>query len=143
MPTPQDVKDASYTGEFALLADGVIQGALDEAAEHYKTLPQRVVRASVVSRLIVLHAAHRLHMGILQESGEENGGGQGQSGPVKSASLDRVGSWTFGSSSSNLNANGNKDPLPDWDDSPYGRRWKGLWQGITPPLATTSRAVGY
>lgn len=141
MPTPADVKLASLTGEFNLLDAGAIQPFLDEAAEHYRSLPARRVRQSVVDRLTVLHAAHRLHQALVMESGPDNGGGGGQSGPVKSATLARVGSWTFGGGAAEQNAAGEHTPIPDWETSPYGLRWRGLWQGVTPPCATTGRAA--
>lgn len=140
MPTPQDVKNASLTGEFNALTDGAIQPFIDEAAEHYVWLPQRPVRASIIRLLIILHAAHRLHMAVLEESGGENGGGEGQQGPVTSESLVRVGARSYGQATASKNAEGNKDPLPDWDQSSYGKRWKGVWQGVTPPNTTTRAA---
>jgi hypothetical protein len=141
------VKLTSYTGEFAEVADGTVELAVEEAALHYRSLPTRrdaPVRQAVVDRLIALHAAHLLHQGIKYESeaGEENGGGGGQAGPVSSAHLDRVGSWTFkGNTSSEGKASKSQVPIEDWADSPYGRRWFALWKGIPPATASTGRAV--
>lgn len=137
--TPQQVKDESFTGEFNAMSDAVIQHAIDEAALHYTWLPQRKARAEVVAHLIALHAAHMLHQGKKYEGGEDNGGGGGQAGPVKSASLDRVGSWSFGAGSDLGDSPQGNLPLEDWADSPYGRRWRSLWSGVPPATATTRR----
>jgi hypothetical protein len=140
--TPATVKALSLTGMFDALPDAAILPFITEAAEHYVGLPQRPTRQSVVDLLIALHAAHRLYQAMKQESGGENGGGEGQTGPVKSAMLVRVGAWTFGGGASEQIAGGDKVPIPDWDESPFGKRWRGLWAGVPLAASTTRLPLG-
>lgn len=122
------VKAQSFSGEFALTADDAITTAIDEAVLHYESLvPHRGAKQKTVDKLTALHAAHLLHVGKKSEAGEE---ANDQPGPVKSASLDRVGSWTFGSANEGVQDKGGDGPLPDWASSPYGRRWRSLWKGL-------------
>lgn len=129
--TPASVRACSFTGQFDALSDEVITRAIDEAAAHYGSLvPHRGAQPAIVDRLTSLHAAHLLHIAQKEEAGEN---ADDQPGPVKSASLDRVGSWSFGTAGEGINDKG-EGPLPDWNASPYGKRWRGVWRTLPPAV---------
>lgn len=125
--TPASVRACSFTGQFDNLSDATIELAIAEAALHYGTLvSHRGAKPTIVDKLTSLHAAHLLHIGQKEEAGEN---ADDQPGPVKSASLDRVGSWSFGAAGEGINDKG-EGPLTDWKSSPYGRRWRGVWRTL-------------
>jgi hypothetical protein len=131
------VRACSLSGEFDALSDAQVQGFLDEAALHYGTLDRRCKRPAVRDKIHALHAAHRLHQAKKLEAGEDAGD---QPGDVKSASLDRIGSWTFGSPALDQQQAKEQVPLDDWASSPYGRRWHGLYKGLAPGTTNTGQA---
>lgn len=121
------VRACSFSGEFDSLADGVISAALAEVKPQYKTLSSETgAETSTVDRLVSLHAAHLLHVGLKQEAA-----GGDEPGPVKSESLDHVGSHSYGSAAK-LNGQGG---IVDWADSPYGRRHQAIWIKLPPSIA--------
>jgi hypothetical protein len=119
--TPANVRNCSYSGEFSELADGVILAAIEEASIHYGSSVDRGASVALVTWCEALHAAHLLHMGMIEEAGEE---AEGAPGPVKSASLAGVGSWSFDVQSQAPQQGEGKGPIPDWKASPYGKRWR-------------------
>ena len=120
------VRATSFSGEFDSLGDEVIASAVAEVEGQYRTLKQELLVAQAdVNHLIALHAAHILHLCLKQEAG-----GDDLPGPIKSESLARVGSRTYGSASK---LEGNSS-ISDWQDSPYGRRHYAIWSKLPPGL---------
>jgi hypothetical protein len=113
------VRGLSFSAEFDSFSDASISSAIEEASVHYGSSVDRGASVKLVTYCEGLHAAHLLHMGKAEEAGDE---ADDLPGPVKSASLAGVGSWTFGSNDSG--GGGKGGPIPDWDKSPYGRRWR-------------------
>lgn len=125
--TVASVRACSFSGEFDSLSEAVINAALAEAKVQYKTLRSETgASTEVVDKLVSLHAAHLLHLGLKQEAG-----GGDEPGPVKSESLDRVGSRSYGSAAK-LDGQGG---ISDWADSPYGRRHQAIWTKLPPAVA--------
>lgn len=120
------VRSRSFSGEFDSLGDGVIGVAVDEVSVLYEGAQALGVNTETRRLLIALHAAHILHLGLKEEAG-----GGDMPGPVKSETLARVGSRTFGSNAK-LDGNGG---IVNWQDSPYGRRHQSLWRSLPPALA--------
>ena len=124
--TITSVKATSITGEFNALDDDVITSVIEEVDGQYMTLLSELgIRQATADRLGSNHVAHILHRGLKEEAG-----GQDQPGPVKSATLARVGSWTFGSAGK-LEGDG---PFAGWQDSPYGRRAMSIWEKLPPAM---------
>lgn len=119
--TAATVRKCSFSGEFNELADDVILAAIEEAEVHYGSCVDRGASVKLVTFCESLHAAHILHMGMIEESGED---ADDSPGPVKSASLAGVGSWSFDVQSQAPQQNEGKGPIPDWKASPYGKRWR-------------------
>lgn len=129
--TPAFVRNCSYSGEFAALADDVIQVAIDEASIHYGSAVDRGASVQLVTWCEALHAAHLLHMGMKEEAGEDS---EGLPGAVKSASLAGVGSWTFDTPSEDGGDQQQNGPIKDWKKSPYGRRWRTKYTALPPGI---------
>jgi hypothetical protein len=128
--TVASVRACSFSGEFNTLSEATISAAIDEVTLFYRTLIAELrVTSAVATKLGSLHAAHLLHRGLKEEAA-----GSDEPGPVKSESLDRVGSRSFGSASKMT------DPgmITDWADSPYGRRHQALWRTLPPAAAVVS-----
>lgn len=125
--TVASVRACSFSGEFDSLSEAVIGAALDEVRPQYSTLKSETGASTVtVDKLVSLHAAHLLHVGLKQEAS-----GGDEPGPVKSESLDRVGSRSYGSAAK-LDGQGG---IVDWQDSPYGRRHQAIWTKLPPGAA--------
>lgn len=126
--TIADVKATSFTGEFDSLADGVVSSAIEEVEGQYRTLKKELgILQATVDRLVALHAAHILHVGLAQET---SGGEMGVTGPIKSETLNRVGSRSYGSGSKMEGTSS----IADWQDSPYGRRHYAIWSKLPPAV---------
>ena len=124
--TITSVKRTSITGEFNALDDDVITSVIEEVDGQYMTLLSELgIRQATADRLGSNHVAHILHRGLKEEAG-----GQDQPGPVKSATLARVGSWTFGSAAK-LEGDG---PFMGWQDSIYGHRAMSIWEKLPPAM---------
>lgn len=122
--TITSVKATSISGEFNSLSDIVIESIIAEVDDQYTTLVSEFkIRQATADKLGSLHVAHILHRGLKEESG-----GEDLPGPVKSATLARVGSWTFGSASK-LEGDG---PFMGWQDSIYGKRAMDIWTKLPP-----------
>lgn len=117
LPTVQQVKDTSLTGQFNSLSDGVIQAAIDEAALHYGTIAGEVEYPTIVA----LHAAHILAVQQAVESG-------GNQGPVSS--------YRLGPAAKSFAVKA-VDPGSGVDNTtPYGRRLLGLLATLLPAVRT-------
>ena len=124
--TVASVKACSITGEFNTLSDTVIGEVIGEVELQYKTLVKEFkVAQAPADRLASLHVAHILYIAKKQETN-----GEDLPGPVKSESLARIGSRSYGSAAK-LEGDG---PFPDWADSPYGRRAQRIWANLPPAM---------
>ena len=87
LPTPQQVRDTSISGEFAAVTDPVIIGIRDdEVAPLYSA--SDVVLHSQWTTVVALHTAHILHVLLAVENA---GGNWGVLGAVASYALQGVG----------------------------------------------------
>lgn len=117
LPTPQTVRDLSFSGQFAAVTDGVISRAVTEAALHYGSIAAEAEYETIVG----LHAAHILAVGLAAEQG----GGQG---PLSSVSLGPASkSWAVAQVQPGAGVD---------DTTPYGRRLRGLLASLLPAVRT-------
>lgn len=127
------VRLTSITGEFDSLSDEVISAVLIEVGSQYATLKKELgIAQATVNALVSLHAAHVLALGKKLEAG-----GEDLPGMIKSESLARVGSRSYGSASKLDDG----APLQGWGDTSYGRRWHSIWSRLPPACKFVAPAL--
>lgn len=133
MSTVAKVRSRSWTGEFDSLADAIIAEAIAEVAGQYRTIVAALgIETATKDLLVALHAAHLLHLGLKQEAG-----GDDLPGPIKSETLNRVGSRSYGSAAKLDGVGG----IVDWQDSIYGHRHQSIWAKLPPGICTVPPAL--
>jgi hypothetical protein len=129
LPTPQEVRDLSISGEFALVTDATIIDIRDaEAAPVYAA--EDVTAHTQWTRVVALHTAHILHVLLKIENA---GGNWGVLAGVSSRALQGVGSRGYAVGALNPADLADLMKIP----SPYLARLNRILETFPPSVHTT------